>query len=355
MAVEPVVRRGWWILPCLVALAFPVVAAADELLWPVVDCSKLLQNAHDQEAAEAIGSALLTRGFFFAKNVLAKDTLAHVYEASRHAHGLSVEEKLLYARHGYTGPDVNAEELAYESTKRSTVRAWDYAKEENSFVPTDTRYPGDLEAVASQLYDQQATIGKALLTAMALGLGLPADTFAQHTTGELGSLRLLRYPPVTTDEDDLIGVSAHTDFEVFTLMHQDALGLQVRALNSTAWEDAPIVDDALLVIVGDVLERMTNGVLQATPHRVLPKPYERYAIIRFNAFAADTIIEPMPEFCSESHPAAYSPTTMSEIMRTVISNLEAGKGAWDKEADRSTTAGYDYRTCFSDDNAASCS
>ena len=342
-------------------------------LWPVVDCSVFEPhdaagsqsdtiNKEDEEAAvREIGKALLTRGFFFAKHALDTDYIEEVYQASRRAHALPPGEKLKYAKRGYTGPDVGVEELSYEPTKKSVVMAWDYAKEDHGFVSASAnRYPSFLEEASSLLYDRQAALGKVLLKAMARSLGLPPETFSQHTTGgELGSLRLLRYPAVNLTNmtdlelDQLAGISAHTDFEVFTLMHQDAPGLQVRARHSTIWEHVPIVPNTSLVIVGDVLERMTNGILRATPHRVPPTPHERYAIIRFNAFSADTVIAPLKEFVTEDRPAAYSKTTMEEIMRVVISNLEHGKGAWDPTTDTSTTATYDYTVCDNDGQGAS--
>ena len=50
-------------------------------------------------------------------------------------------------------------------------------------------------------------------------------------------------------------------------------------------------DGEFVVIVGDVLERFTNGELVATPHRVVPTTHERFSIIRFNAVAESTVID----------------------------------------------------------------
>ena len=333
-------------------------------LWPVVDCRRLVRGEPDPIADAAIGNALLTRGFFFAQHVLETPTedastikLEEVYEASRRAHALPVQEKMEYSGAGYTGPDVDKHELSYEPNKKSIVRAWDFAREANSFVPEHTSYPDNLQDVMQRLYDRQALIGKVLLRAMARGLNkedLEEDAFSKLTaSGELGSVRLLYYPALTEEEleqANVNGISAHTDFEAFTLMHQDAPGLQVRARHSKVWEDVPMRivsdesnDNTLLVIMGDVMERLTNGYLQATPHRVLPATHDRYAIIRFNALEANAVIAPLPPFCNETHPQGnYSPTTMAEIMRVVMENLESGKGAWDFVHDKSTTVDYDY-------------
>ena len=94
--------------------------------------------------------------------------------------------------------------------------------------------------------------------------------------------------------------------------------------------------------MGDILERYTNGTLKATPHRVLQRPWERRSIIRFNAVAPSTLVQPLPQFVSAERPAAYSPVTMRTHMETTISNLEAGLGAWDAERNVSLTATYDY-------------
>ena len=94
--------------------------------------------------------------------------------------------------------------------------------------------------------------------------------------------------------------------------------------------------------VGDVLERFTNGYLRATPHRVLLTPHARNSIIRFNAVAAETVVEPLPQFVSEARPAAYTPVRMRTHMETTMRNLEKGVGAWDAETQTSKTATYVY-------------
>ena len=189
------------------------------------------------------------------------------------------------------------------------------------------------------------------MTAFAKCLNLPSETFANMfdgQNGDFGTIRLLRYPSNESANQDAIhnanvGISAHTDFEAFTLMHQDAPGLQfMPPEGSEGWIDAPVHDDMFVVIVGDVLERFTNGVLKATPHRVVKTRHERNSIIRFNAVSSDTLIEPLPEFVSEDRPSMYTPVTMKTHMETTMRNLEKGIGAWDSENNRSLTANYVY-------------
>ena len=83
-------------------------------------------------------------------------------------------------------------------------------------------------------------------------------------------------------------------------------------------------------------------VCRATPHRVLPCPWQRHSIIRFVALQPSTLVEPMARFVTEERPRAYTAVTMLEHMNTTLTNLEEGKGAWDAESGISLTATYRY-------------
>lgn len=201
------------------------------------------------------------------------------------------------------------------------------------------------EAFLDDLYERQNQLGSALTVAFAEMLGLPSDTFQRHfAAGDLGAIRLLHYPGGTSEAvpEGVTGISAHTDFEAFTLMHQSAPGLQFIPPTGTGWVEAPVRPGEFVVIVGDVLERFTNGALRATPHRVVQMPNPRSSIIRFNAVHPDTLIAPLPQFVSPENPARYTPVTMKRHMETVFQNLKEGKGAWDAERNVSKTATYVY-------------
>ena len=106
------------------------------------------------------------------------------------------------------------------------------------------------------------------------------------------------------------------------------------------WLDAPVSDD-FVVIIGDILERYTNGVLQATPHRVVRRAQPRRSIIRFNAVAPDTLVQPLPNFCRHE-PPKYTPVTMQRHMDTTLGNLRRGVPCWDAKSNTSNSATYRY-------------
>jgi len=364
----------------------------DEL--PAVDIGGLLEGAPESRrraAHRALASALLEEdspGFFYAQHAPATLDAAYlesVYAFVDQAHALEPHVKYPFADPdrgsgelgvAYNGPDVGHLEPSYDGESVSAACAWDYSPHgvARQAPGWDRHLPRRFAATFADLYGRQNAVGRAVLGALAEVLGLPRDTFAHSfDAGDLGTIRLISYPGADDgggrhtftaadassgdhawtyrdDDDDIldadVGIAPHTDFEAFTFMHQDAPGLQLLARPEldkgpdAAWFDAPVSDD-FVIIVGDVLERYTNGVLRATPHRVVRRAAPRRSIIRFNAVAPDAVVAPLPHFTRDA-PPKYSPVTMQTHMDTTLGNLRRGVGSWDPATNTSRSATYDY-------------
>ena len=108
-------------------------------------------------------------------------------------------------------------------------------------------------------------------------------------------LRLLHYPPASAMRpDDLYGSAPHTDFGALTFLATDEVGgLQVLSPKGD-WIDVPPRADAFVVNVGDMLHRMSNGLLRSTPHRVINTTgRERYSCPFFYDPHVSATIEPL--------------------------------------------------------------
>ena len=133
---------------------------------------------------------------------------------------------------------------------------------------------------------------------------------------------------------------------MFTLMHQDAPGLQIVPMHGQGWIDLPVRPAEFVIIVGDMLERYTNGRLRATPHRVQLTPWPRNSIIRFTAVNGSTIVAPLPAFVPDGIEPLYTPVSQ---VQHVVSSLQAvydGTGSWDANAPpqgRSLSASREYK------------
>ena len=138
---------------------------------------------------------------------------------------------------------------------------------QNQF-PTDN---DDLRKTVLEWLDALRPVADAVMRAIALGLGLPAQWFEQHLTGDPTILfRIFHYPPEPPGDSSATnwGVGEHTDYGLLTLLAQDQLGgLEVRALDGS-WIDLEPMQGAIVCNIGDMLERLTGARYRSTPHRV---------------------------------------------------------------------------------------
>jgi isopenicillin N synthase-like dioxygenase len=135
-------------------------------------------------------------------------------------------------------------------------------------------------------------LGRVLLGALAIGLGLPADCFATTVAAEPTVLfRIFRYPPTRAGG---WGVAEHTDYGLLTILAQDRHGgLEVRGPGG--WMPVPAEPDVLVVNLGDMLDRLTEGRYRSTPHRVRnTSGQERLSLPFFLDPSWDAVCSPLP-------------------------------------------------------------
>ena len=66
-----------------------------------------------------------------------------------------------------------------------------------------------------------------------------------------------------------------------------------------------------MVIFGKMLEVWTNGLIKATPHRVLNREWQRYSIVMFFGVNDEITIKPLAQF-TENKENKYTPIKQRE-------------------------------------------
>ncbi|MGD9967631.1 MAG: isopenicillin N synthase family dioxygenase [Hyphomonadaceae bacterium] len=169
------------------------------------------------------------------------------------------------------------------------------------------------------LYSALDALGLDLLESIVQFLGLPHGFFREPVREGNSVLRLLHYPP-TPPKPAGVRAEAHEDINVITLLlGAEEAGLQLLTREG-AWLDVDPPEGALVVNVGDMLQRLTNDRLRSTTHRVVnPKPERahlpRYSIPFFLHFAPDYLIETLPGCVSAKEPNRYpNPITAQDFL-----------------------------------------
>lgn len=186
----------------------------------------------------------------------------------------------------------------------------------------DNIWPTELaefEAIFTDMYAAFDRAGNQLLSAIAQYLGLSPDWFADKVEHGNSVMRLLHYPPIPADAPG-IRAGAHGDINLITLLlGAEEGGLQLLTRQGEWLSIAP-PEGALVINVGDMLERLTNNQLPSTIHRVLNPPPERRHIPRYSMpfflhLASDVLIETLPGCMDADHPNLYpSPITANDFL-----------------------------------------
>lgn len=129
-------------------------------------------------------------------------------------------------------------------------------------------------------------------------------------------LQLNSYP-ACPDPDRAMGLAAHTDSTLFTILHQsNTSGLQVFR-EETGWVNVPPVYGALVVNVGDLLQILSNGLYKSVLHRVVVnRSRHRLSVAYLYGPTKNVKISPLSKLVDNYHPPLYRPVTWSEYLGT---------------------------------------
>jgi len=160
-----------------------------------------------------------------------------------------------------------------------------------------------------ELFAAFDTAGDQLLSAIARYLDLAPDWFDPAVKDGNSVLRLLHYPPVSADAPG-VRAGAHEDINLITLLlGAEEAGLELLDRDGR-WLAVKPPEGALVVNVGDMLQRLTNHVLPSTTHRVTNPAPERRGVSRYSMPfflhpAPDFLIKTLPSCISGDHPNRY--------------------------------------------------
>ena len=223
------------------------------------------------------------------------------------------------------GWSASFEEPAYQPGTKSNLESFDVTAE-LAVNDKHQHWPAhpDLKQLSLSCWSMYGKLGGRVLELIANAFTLPQGQFANAcSSGDLDTMRLLHYPADNGPRDDsTVGIAAHTDFECITLLYQSAPGLEVRTPDGR-WLEMPADSGQLVVLFGDMLERWTNGTVQATGHRVRRCEQQRFSIVRFIATNGDEIVAPLPKFVTSKQAAIYGPVRQEAYIEDEMARARA--------------------------------
>ena len=184
-------------------------------------------------------------------------------------------------------------------------------------------WPSEIEGFRETFTDLFAAfeaVGLRVLEAIALHLGLARSFFAPTVEDGNSVMRLLHYPPLGPDAPEgAIRAAAHGDINTITLLlGAEEAGLELLT-KAGEWRAVEVPEGALVINVGDMLERLTAARLRSTTHRVVnPRgsaaARSRYSMPFFLHFRPDYLIEPLERPLHAETDLALEPITAHDFL-----------------------------------------
>ena len=178
----------------------------------------------------------------------------------------------------------------------------------------------ELKEVSLRIYKTFEETGRKLLQAIALFLDLSEDFFNGKIHAGNSIFRLLHYFPVRDISKVPVGsvrAAAHEDINLITLlMGGSAEGLQAKT-KAGKWIDINPLSDQIVVNIGDMLQRLTNGQLVSTSHRVINK---NPLLMKKSRYSAPFFLHPVP-----SMDLSALPGTVNQHQPKKFQDMTAGE------------------------------
>ena len=265
----------------------------DERLIPVVDISSLRDSSDPMRVASALHAASQSLGFIYVDgHGITKKTIDSARDCAMQFFRSREEQKrIVTVSSHHRGWLERDGAKMHDDAKSDLKESFIWGPEYNVKRITDEHplrgpnqwpnfVPG-MKAASMEYFEKAHEVANCLMRGFAIGLGLDEHFFLRTASSPLSRASYVFYPNQPEDMDhDQFGVGPHTDFGVLTVLCQDSLGgLQVENIDGD-WVHAPPIDGTLVVNVGDLLSRWTDGAYKSTPHRVINNSgYDRLSLV----------------------------------------------------------------------------
>jgi isopenicillin N synthase-like dioxygenase len=246
---------------------------------PSIDLSDFLSGdaVKKDNFVQALGKAYTEIGFVAVKGHLLEDEVSqNLYWQCQNFFNLNPELKKKYeiaGQAGQRGYTSFGKEHAKGRNEGDLKEFWHFGQTVVGNDPIKAEYPENVMVEET---------GRYMLRAIALYLNLEENYFDSKIFHGNSILRPIHYPPILIEPKTAVRAAEHEDINLITLlMGASAEGLEVLS-KQNEWIAITALPNQLVVNVGDMLQRLTNGVLKSTTHRVVNPPKEKWHNSRYS-------------------------------------------------------------------------
>ena len=251
------------------------------------------------------------------------ELIARNYDLFKRLFNLELETKQKYGnisggQRGYTG---FGKEHAKNRKVGDLKEFWHTGQELPLGHPLYNEYPQnvwvdelpELRGNALSLYRELERVARNMLEALAMHFDLRQNFFADMIKEGNSVLRSIHYPPLEPHMDpEAVRAAEHEDINLITILPEaTASGLELLTRDGE-WLPVEGGKGQLIVDAGDMLQRITNGVIPSTTHRVVNPKGEntsRYSMPFFVHPYSACLLETIPSCVTPDNPEKWPAIT----------------------------------------------
>ena len=274
--------------------------------------------------ARSLRQGLETTGFvLLEEHGIAPSALEAAYRAVERFFALAPEQKrrsggVAGGQRGYTGFAVeHARDHGVPDLKEFFHVGQDVPGRGECSYPAN-RWPAEVPALRPalvRLFQELERCAGELLDTLALAYELPGSVFSGLIVRGNSILRALHYPPVPPDAPaGALRAAPHEDINLVTLLcGATEQGLEIRSADGE-WLPVESKPGQIVADSGDMLSRLTGGVIPATTHRVVnpvgaSANRSRYALPFFAHPRPECDLSVLERFATPERVADHPPIT----------------------------------------------
>lgn len=242
---------------------------------------------------------------------------------------LDVPEKLKYSCDSSSAATEGYGSRMLVSTSDDTVLDWRDYFDHHTF-PISRRnssrwpdYPPNYRKVVEEYSENMKMLAQKLLSLISESLGLKPSCI-EEAVGEFYQNITVSYYPPCPQPDLTLGLQSHSDMGAITLLIQDDVG-GLEVLKDGEWVIVQPSSDAIVVLLADQTEVITNGEYKSSIHRAVTNANKaRLSVATFHDPAKTRTISPAPELVAKSKPR-YREVLYGDFVKSWYSKGPEGK------------------------------
>ena len=295
---------------------------------PVVDLRDYTEgDAPTRDAfVQKFGDALKEFGFVAVEgHGVSRDLIYGAYGAFQDFFALEDDVKRQYEnaaggrKRGYTSFGV---EHAKDNAKPDLKEFFHLGREDRAEGVTANLWPQaeapQVKAAGSDLFEAMDACAQTMLEAVSIYLGCEPDFLPEMARGGDSIVRVIHYPVCDGfDEPGKMRAAQHEDINLMTLLPESTeSGLELLTREGE-WLPIHAIEGQMIVDTGDMMQRITNGLLPATTHRVVNpagEPTPRYSMSFFVHPRPEVMLEVLDVCLAEGEEPRTEPVTAEEYL-----------------------------------------